>query len=110
MVSDRVELPAAEVSHFLRAAKARLALLQLVGGAPSLRHIVKDEHRAGHLAKWVSDRRGAVLDWDLATVARDQRGVVGQLDDPRLAQHLLRDVRRLPAGLLVDEPQDRRDR
>ena len=83
-----------------------LGPLDEVLGLPPIGDVSEDHHDADERALLAPDRRGAVVDGDLAAVPGDQQRVVRQAsDEPRLDDLADRLLVGLP-GLLIDDPEN----
>ena len=89
-----------------RCGEALFAPPERLLGAPVLRDVSEDQHRAARRPAGVADGRTAVGDGPLRAVTRDQRGVIGEPDDDALGQHPGDGILRLGARLLVDDVED----
>ena len=76
-------------------------------GPPPLADVPEDQDGPDDPPGRVPDRGGAVVDGPLGAVPGDQERVVGQADDHALPQRPEGGVLDLPAGLLVDDAEDR---
>jgi hypothetical protein len=79
-------------------------------GAALLGDVMEHEHGADHPAGGVEDRRGTILNRNLAAVAGDQRGVVRQGYRAAFPQHMGHRVVTRLAGLFVDRAEHALDR
>ena len=69
--------------------------------------VAKNQDASGHLAPFVHDRCGAVINRALAAVPANQHRVIRQADDDSLPQGPCRRVHDRPTGFLVDDPKHR---
>ena len=84
-----------------------LALLcQRLLGPPLVGDVAEHEHDAEHAAGAITDRRRAVGNGTLRSVAGDQHGVVGEADDVSEFQDQAGRVLDQLASLLVDDGED----